>query len=59
MKGIAMKGLKDPPKITSLGDDSKNDKAKYFDKNLCCFEERSDHNSVIHKNVKKRMVQLG
>ena len=59
MKGTGMEGLKDPPKITSLGDDSKNDKAKYFDENLCCFEEKFDHKPVIHKNVKRRMVQSG
>ena len=51
--------------MTSIGGNNKKDKAKYFDENLHCFEEKrasvdtSDNKHVIYKNAKKKNDTIG
>ena len=65
MKGASVKGLKDQPKMTSIGGNGKKDKAKYLNENLCCSEEKKvgldafDNKHAIRKNAKRKMVQSG
>ena len=65
IKCAPMEGLKDPPKTTTMGSNGKKEKAKCFDENLSCLQEKRpefdafENKPMVYNNAKRRMVRSG